>query len=74
MTQAELEKRKVSIEKGDDQMKNARLSCQILVEQDMTVRPLKRVKDMEWDEPGKPLEQFITPEPVWMNKLDAKNV
>ena len=43
-----------------------RLSCQILVEGDMTVRPTKRVKDMPYDAPGSRPADVITPTPVWI--------
>ncbi|MCY3412602.1 MAG: 2Fe-2S iron-sulfur cluster binding domain-containing protein [Candidatus Heimdallarchaeota archaeon] len=47
-------------------VEGARLSCQILVEEDMTVKPLKRVKDASYDEPGKRPADYITPDPVWI--------
>lgn len=47
-------------------LESGRLSCQILVETDMTVKPLKRVKDMKWDEPGGRPADAITPDPVWI--------
>ena len=43
-----------------------RLSCQVPVNQDMTVKPLMRVKDMDWDDAGKRPEELITPEPSWI--------
>ncbi|MHA2028580.1 MAG: 2Fe-2S iron-sulfur cluster-binding protein [Candidatus Kariarchaeaceae archaeon] len=68
MTQAEKEKIATNIEKGDDAMKMARLSCQLLVEGDMTVKPLMRVKDMDWDDAGSRPSDGITPDPVWTAK------
>jgi len=62
MTQAEkglLEKKGLS---------GVRLSCQIAVEGDMTVKPLNRVKDMDWDQPGSRPADSIAPEPVWIVK------
>lgn len=50
----------------NDHLGDFRLSCQISVEDDITVIPLKRVKDMDWDEPGARPEEQITPEPKWM--------
>ncbi len=47
-------------------VKNARLSCQILVEGDMIVKPLMRVKNMDWDSPGGTPKKEITPDPVWI--------
>lgn len=58
MTEAEKIK---TFEKG-------RLSCQILVENDMTVKPLMRVKNMDWDAPGGRPKDEVTPSPVWMQK------
>ena len=52
----------------DKNVENARLSCQILVNNDMVVRPLVRVKDASWNEPGKTLENEITPQPVWLSR------
>ena len=68
MTQAEKEKISASIDKGDEAIKSARLSCQILVEDNMTVKPLMRVKNMDWEEAGNRPADLITPEPVWTVK------
>ena len=68
MTQAEKERIAANIEKGDEAIKTARLSCQITVERDMTVKPLMRVKDMDWDEAGGRPSESITHEPVWVMK------
>lgn len=46
----------------------ARLSCQILVEHDMTVEPVMTVENSELDDPGKRPEDHITPNPVWTTK------
>lgn len=43
-----------------------RLSCQIVVEADMTVEPLMRVEQMGWTDPGPPPEPTVTPEPEWI--------
>lgn len=68
MTQAEKEKIATNIGRGDEAIKTARLSCQILVEADMTVKPLMRVKNMDWDNAGSRPTDNITPEPVWIMK------
>ncbi|OLS24970.1 MAG: Rhodocoxin [Candidatus Heimdallarchaeota archaeon LC_2] len=68
MTQAEKEKISASIENGDEAIKTARLSCQILIEEDMTVKPLMRIKDMDWDQAGGRPADSITPDPVWTIK------
>jgi len=61
MTKAERD-----ILKSHDSLGDFRLSCQIPVKDDMTVKPLMRVKDNEWDEPGDTPNQNITPEPEWI--------
>ncbi|MXW13320.1 MAG: (2Fe-2S)-binding protein [Rhodothermaceae bacterium] len=43
-----------------------RLSCQILVEEDMTVKPLMMVEEMGWSDPGPPPEETVTPIPDWI--------
>ena len=35
-----------------DALGKYRLSCQILVDRDMTVKPLKLVREQSWDDPG----------------------
>ena len=67
MTQAEaarLEERELT---------GVRLSCQVPVERDMTVRPVMLVSEQGWSDPGPPPEPEITPEPVWIDK-DAHEV
>jgi len=68
MTRAEYEKLK-----DRDLLGEARLSCQILVTQDMTVEPLMRVTTMGWADPGPPPQPTVTPDPEWLSKdaLDA---
>src|SRR4051794_20035500 len=43
----------------------ARLSCQILCEHDMKVRPLMTVSELGATSPGGKPEEEITPEPMW---------
>ncbi len=45
---------------------SVRLACQIVVDGDMTVRPLMTVPEMGWADPGPPLEETVTPEPDWI--------
>lgn len=47
---------------------NVRLSCQIEVEGDMTVRPVMLVSEQPWEDPGPEPAKEITPEPVWTSK------
>lgn len=42
-----------------------RLSCQIVVEDDMQVRALMTMDNQNWDGPGSEPETGLTPEPVW---------
>ena len=62
MTVAEKEK---LAEKG---LFGVRLSCQCVVEQDMTVRAISRLEGSGRPDAGPPLELTIQPEPVWTTK------
>jgi ferredoxin len=44
----------------------ARLSCQILCTQDMTVRAISRLTGSGRPDPGPPPEPYITPPPEWI--------
>jgi len=60
MTKAEHEKL------GDiGQMGEMRLSCQIVVDRDMTVKPLMTVSDQGWDDAGPEPSITVEPEPEW---------
>ena len=50
-----------------------RLACQIVVESDMTVKPLMTVSEMGWADPGPPLEETVTPEPDWVARASAED-
>lgn len=63
MTQAEIE----ALQKRGE-MGNFRLSCQILCDHDMKVRPLRRFSESEVDSPGDEPSAEITPEPEWVEK------
>ncbi len=62
MTAAEKEK---LAERGID---NARLSCQLVVDQDMTVRAISRLEGSGRADAGSRPEPEIQPEPVWVSK------
>lgn len=63
MTEAEL----MALEMRD-LLEEARLSCQILCEHDMKVRPLQTVSGTGANSPGGKPEEEITPEPVWVER------
>ncbi|HXG88162.1 MAG TPA: 2Fe-2S iron-sulfur cluster-binding protein [Vicinamibacterales bacterium] len=60
MTVAEQEK---LAQKG---LTGIRLSCQILCDQDMTVRAISRLEGSGRPDPGGPPDPSITPPPVWV--------
>ena len=60
----EAEKAKLA-ERGID---NARLSCQIVVDHDMTVRAISRLEGSGRADVGSRPEPEIQPEPVWVSK------
>lgn len=62
MTQAEKDK---LAERG---LSGVRLSCQILVDQDMTVRAISRLEGSGRADAGSRPEPAIQPEPVWVSK------
>lgn len=61
MTRAEFDKLEERELRGE-----VRLSCQIVIDRDMRVEPLMRVKTMGWDDPGPDLAPVVEPEAVWM--------
>lgn len=61
MTRAEKEKRQ-----GSDLADGVRLSCQLLVDRDMTVKPVFLVSEQGWPDPGSPPEPQITPPAEWV--------
>ncbi len=63
MTQAELE-----VLESRDLLGEARLSCQVLCDHDMSVRVLMTVTSSGLDGPGPQPEPRITPEPEWVDK------
>jgi ferredoxin len=62
MTVAERDK---LIEK--DLLGQVRLSCQIVCDHDMDLRPLLMFHDSGLSDPGPAPEPYITPEPEWVN-------
>ena len=51
-----------------DLLGEVRLACQILVEHDMTLRPLMTVGEMGWSDPGPDPEETVTPLPDWIDR------
>ncbi len=51
-----------------DLLETARLSCQVLVEDDMKVRVTYTVSGTGAKDPGGKPEEEITPEPVWVER------
>jgi len=51
-----------------DLLGEARLSCQILVEHDMKVRPVMTTENTGADDPGGKPEEDITPDPMWIER------
>ena len=68
MTRAEYDKLETMNQLGD-----IRLSCQIVVDRDMTVTPLMRVQDQNWDDPGHEVAVTVEPDAEWIpiRELDA---
>jgi len=60
MTQAEYDKLS-----DINQLGGFRLSCQIVVDRDMTVTPLMRVQEQNWDDPGHEVDLTVQPEAEW---------
>ena len=69
MTTAEKLKLQERLDDGDHHIIDSRLSCQILVDQDMTVTPKMLVKDMKWEDPGDSPMANLTPNPEWGDNL-----
>jgi len=54
---------------GDiNQLGAMRLSCQIVVDRDMTVKPLMTVEEQGWDDAGPEPTIVVEPEPEWFPK------
>ena len=60
MTEAEYEKLTDIGQFGE-----MRLSCQIVVDRDMTLKPLMTVEDQGWDDAGPEPSIMVEPEPEW---------
>jgi len=69
MTEAEYTKLK-----DINQFGEFRLACQIVVDRDMTVTPLMRVQDENWDDPGHDVAITVEPDTEWfpIAALEAK--
>ena len=68
MTKAEYDK---LIEK--ELIGEARLSCQIVCDHDMSVKPLMRQSEMGWSDPGPEPENSVVPEARWFPIEELKN-
>lgn len=57
------------------QFDNMRLSCQIVVDRDMTIEPLMTVEEQGWDDPGPEPSITVEPEPEWhsIESLEAED-
>ncbi len=57
------------------QFDNMRLSCQIVVDRDMTIEPLMTVEEQGWDDPGPEPSITVEPEPEWhpIETLEAED-
>lgn len=62
MTRAEYEKLKQMNQLGE-----IRLSCQIVVDRPMHVKPLMRVSEQGWDDPGPEPSEEVEPEAAWFS-------
>lgn len=52
----------------EDLLGKVRLSCQILCDHDMEVKPLMRISTTEYEDAGNTPKTHITPDPVWVDK------
>lgn len=67
MTRAEYEKLKEA-----DLLGKVRLACQIVVDRDMTVKPLMLVSEQGWSDPGPEVEEQVTPEATFYPLADLE--
>ncbi len=68
MTKAEYNKLK-----DKDMLGKYRLSCQIMCETDMKVKPIMTLQNVEaWTDTGPVVGGNITPEPEWLSKTDLE--
>ncbi len=51
---------------------SVRLSCQVLLDQDMTVTPVMTLQTEGWTDTGPATADAIEPEPVWTTVSEAK--
>lgn len=65
MTEAEYEKLQ-----DKELLGEVRLSCQIVVEHDMSVRPLMRKETEGWDDTGPEPAEEVTPIDEWFSKAE----
>ena len=67
MTRAEQLKLEEKRQAEGSDLKNVRLSCQIVCDHDMTVRALRRLAGSGRPDPGKTPEPTIQPPPEWIS-------
>lgn len=65
MTQAEHDKLE-----SQGNLGKFRLSCQILCDHEMSVKPLMLQSEMGWDDPGPKVQEEVTPEATFIPKAD----
>ena len=53
---------------ANEQLGEFRLSCQCIVSEDMHVRPMLNLADSGLDDAGPPVEEHMTPDPVWVGE------
>lgn len=68
MTEAEYEKLD-----DIDQLGDFRLACQIVVDRDMTVKPLMRVSEQNWDDAGDRPAITVEPAPEWFSVAELED-
>jgi ferredoxin len=65
MTQAEKERLQ---QDPQNLLGKVRLSCQVLCDHDMSVKPVMTMQNSDVDSPGKRPEDHITPDPEWVDR------
>ena len=67
MTRAEHDKLKER-----DLLGRYRLSCQIVVDHDMSVKPVMTLENQEWTDTGPAPEETVTPEAKWFPRAELE--
>ena len=58
--------------KNVEKLGEIRLSCQILANADMQVKPLMTLENQEWEDTGPAPETHVTPEAKWYTKEELE--